>query len=84
MPSIPNVSPDNVRGLADKVVGVFEEVVGSVVGNERLAKRGQLHQEAGTKRLEALQHGVAATKENVKAASAEQGQRAAQKSKESV
>jgi hypothetical protein len=84
MPSIPSVSPGNVRGLSDKVIGVFEELFGTVVGNEKLTKRGQLHQEAGTKRLEALQHEAKAGKENLKATAAEQGQRSAQKTKESA
>lgn len=82
MPSIPNVSPKNVKGLSDKVLGVFEEVVGTLFNNERLTKRGQLHQEAATARLEALQHQANATKEKAKAASAEQGQKSAQSVKE--
>jgi uncharacterized protein YjbJ (UPF0337 family) len=83
VPSIPNVSPANVKGLGDKVVGLAEEIVGSVAGNERLTKRGQLHQQAGTQRLEALKHEANAGKEKVKAATAEQGQKSAQAAKES-
>lgn len=82
MPSIPNVSPANVKGLSDKLVGVFEEVAGSLFNNDKLTKRGQLHQQAATERLEALQHSANAAKEKTKAAGAEQSQRSAQNVKE--
>ncbi|MGH3745653.1 MAG: hypothetical protein ACRDTP_12405 [Mycobacteriales bacterium] len=84
MANVPNVSPRNTRGLLDKLIGVWEEIAGSVLGNDRLRKRGQLHQKAGQERLEALQHGAKATKEEAKAESAERGQRIAQKTKESA
>lgn len=84
MPTVPNVSPGNVRGLVGKLAGVYEEIAGTLVGNERLRKQGQLRQEAGTKRLEALRHGARATKQEAKAKTAEHGQRSAQRSKESA
>ena len=82
MPSIPHVSPANVKGLGDKIVGLAEEIVGSVTGNEKLTKRGQLHQQAGAERLEALVHEAKAAAQKTKAATAEQGQKAAQAAKE--
>lgn len=84
MPNVPNVSRRNTRGLVDKLVGVWEEIAGSVLGNDRLRERGRLHQKAGTKRLDALEHGARAAKEEAKAASAERGQRVAQKTKENA
>jgi hypothetical protein len=84
MPTVPNVSPGNVRGLVGKLVGVYEEIAGSLFNNDRLKKRGQLHQQAADKRLDALQHGAKAVKQETKASAAEQGERTAQKSKESA
>lgn len=84
MPTVPNVSPGNVRGLVGKLVGVYEEIAGSLFNNDRLKKRGQLHQEAAGKRLDALQHGAKAVKHESRATAAEQGERTAQKSKESA
>ncbi|HEX7354906.1 MAG TPA: hypothetical protein VF288_08760 [Mycobacteriales bacterium] len=84
MPTVPNVSPGNVRGLVGKLVGVYEEIVGSLLSNDRLKKRGQLHQKAADKRLDALEHGAKAAKHEATATAAEQGERTAQKSKQTA
>ena len=79
--ALPNVSPANVRGLLDKVIGLGEEIVGHLAGNERLTERGRLHQQAGSKRLDALEQGAKAQRQRAKAAAAQVGQRAAQRDK---
>ena len=45
---IPRISPENAVGLADKVVGLGKEILGSVTNRDRLTKAGQVQQEKGT------------------------------------
>jgi uncharacterized protein YjbJ (UPF0337 family) len=47
---LPRIDPKNVLGLADKVVGLGKEIVGTVTNRDRLAKAGQVQQEKGTER----------------------------------
>jgi hypothetical protein len=83
MPSIPSISPQNVSGLADKVVGVGKEILGTVTGREGIKKSGQLQQEAGAEKLQAIEKELEANAKEGKAKSAEQAQQSAKKSKES-
>lgn len=81
---IPRIDSKNAVGLLSKVVGLGKEIAGSVVGNDRLAKAGQVQQEKGTERLKAVRAQADAAKQQAKSATAEQAQRAAQRRKESV
>jgi hypothetical protein len=81
---IPRIDPKNTLGLFDKVIGLGKEIVGSVVGNDRVAKAGQVQQEKGTERMKAVRAQTEAKGHQAKAGSAEQAQKAAQRRKESV
>jgi uncharacterized protein YjbJ (UPF0337 family) len=81
---IPRIDPKNALGLSDKVIGLGKEIVGNLVGNDRVAKAGQVQQEKGTERLKAVRAQAEATGHQTKAASAEQAQKAAQRRKEAV
>ena len=84
MQVVPDVSPKNVTGLLDKVVGLTYEVVGTVTGQDSWREKGQLQQERGTERLKAVQAEVEAQRHEAEATSAKQGQKSAKKTKESV
>lgn len=71
-----------LRGVNEKVFGLSKEVVGVVVGNDRLQHEGEAQQEKGSATLKALRKEVEAQKEEVKARALEQKQKAAQQAKE--
>jgi uncharacterized protein YjbJ (UPF0337 family) len=79
---IPRIDPTNVMGLADKVVGLGKEIVGTVTGRDRLSEAGQVQQEKGTERLKAVQAEASAKGHKAKATAAESAQRTAQRTKE--
>jgi microcystin-dependent protein len=79
---IPRIDPKNVMGLADKVVGLGKELVGTVTNRTRLSKAGQVQQDKGTERIKAVQAEMSAKSHKAKAASAESAQKTAQKTKE--
>jgi uncharacterized protein YjbJ (UPF0337 family) len=79
---IPRIDPKNVLGLADKVVGLGKEIVGTVTSRDRLAKAGQVQQDKGTERVKAVQAAMSAKAHKAKAASAEGAQKSAQRTKE--
>ena len=81
---LPRIDPKNALGLLDKVVGLGKEILGSVTGQGRLKKAGQVQQEKGTERLKAVQSELEADKHEAKAAAAERAQKSAQKTKEAV
>jgi uncharacterized protein YjbJ (UPF0337 family) len=81
---IPRIDPSNVLGLADKVVGLGKEILGSVTGRERLQKAGQVQQDKGTERLKAVRAEVEAKSHQAKARTAGQAQKRAQNTKEAV
>jgi uncharacterized protein YjbJ (UPF0337 family) len=79
---IPRIDPKNVAGLADKIVGLGKEIVGSVTSRDRLTKAGQVQQEKGTERLKAVQAELSAKTHKGRAAAAESVQKSAQRTKE--
>ncbi|MGH8862239.1 MAG: hypothetical protein ACRDVG_13600 [Jatrophihabitantaceae bacterium] len=81
---IPRIDPKNAAGLVDKIVGLGKEIFGTVAGNGRLAKAGQVQQDKGTERLKAVQAEVEARGHQVRATSAGGAQKTAQKTKEAV
>lgn len=70
-----NLSLSHLSGLADKVVGMNKELVGQLFGREQLKKSGQLQQEKGTAKLEALQAEVNADTQNAKAKAIDKAQK---------
>lgn len=81
---LPRVDTKNLLGLADKVVGLGKEILGSVTNRERLTKAGQIQQEKGAERIEAVKAELSADAHEAKAAAAGRAQRSAQKTKEAV
>lgn len=81
---IPRIDPENVLGLADKLVGIGKEIVGTLTGSDRLAKAGQVQQDKGTERIKAVRAELKADAHEAKAAGARTSQRAAQRRKETV
>ena len=81
---IPRIDPKNAAGLIDKIVGLGKEIVGTVTGQDRLQKAGQVQQDKGTERLKAVQAQVEADAHNAKAKASGRAQRSAQNTKEAV
>lgn len=79
-----NIDLKQLRGLSNKALGLNKELLGSVLGNERLAEEGEAQQERATHELKALRADVKAEAERAKASTQEGRQRAAQKVKESA
>ncbi|HEV7194016.1 MAG TPA: hypothetical protein VGN35_12520 [Jatrophihabitantaceae bacterium] len=81
---IPRIDSKNALGLVDKVVGLGKEIVGSLTHTDRLTKAGQIQQEKGSERIEAVRAQLEAEAHASKATAAERAQRSAQKTKEAV
>jgi uncharacterized protein YjbJ (UPF0337 family) len=79
-----NIDLKQLRGLLDKAAGLTKELLGSVLGNERLAEEGQAQQERATHELKALRSEVKAQAERTEVKAQEGRQQAAQKVKESA
>ena len=78
------IEPENVRGFADKFLGLGKELIGSFVNNDAWRKEGEAQQKKGAERLRALQDQVKAEAKEAKAETYERQQKAAQKLKESA
>lgn len=74
---VPHISPDNLLGLVDKIFGLQKEIIGRLFDNERLQKSGQLQQEKGTAKLEALQAEIKAEAQNAKVETLDKAQQKA-------
>ena len=72
---------NNVRGLSDKGFGFGKEVIGSLIGNNRLQEEGEAQQARGTETLKALRKQAEAEKHAAKAETLEQKQKAAERAK---
>lgn len=81
---IPRIDPKNALGLIDKVAGLAKEIVGTVLGRDRLSEAGQVQQEKGTERIKAIKSELKADGHKSEAAAAGQAQKSAQKTKEAV
>lgn len=71
---VPHINPDNVLGLADKIVGLLKEVIGQLFDQEAMQKSGKLQQAQGTAKLEALQAEIKADAQNAKVKSLDEAQ----------
>lgn len=78
---IGTVDLNKLRGLSDKAVGLAKELVGTLIGNDRLATAGEAQQERATEQIRALRAEVRAEAKDAEAAAFEQKQRAAQAAK---
>ena len=78
---IGNVELEHLRGFGDKVAGLTKEVVGTVIGNDRLQEAGDAQQARGSQSIKALRKQTKAQAKEAKAETFEQEERAAQRAK---
>jgi uncharacterized protein YjbJ (UPF0337 family) len=76
------IDVNKLRGVADKGLGLTKELMGTLVGNERLEREGEAQQERATEQLRALRKEVEAERHEAKAEAMEQRQKVAQRAKE--
>ena len=81
MSVIPTVNPQNISGIADKVIGLGKELVGEVFDNDALVEAGEAQQTKGTEKLKALRAEAKAETHEAKAETAEKREKAAKKAK---
>jgi uncharacterized protein YjbJ (UPF0337 family) len=77
-----NVDLNKLRGIGDKFVGLNKELVGTLLGNERLQQEGEAQQERASEELKGLRAETKAEAKEAKADALEQKQRAAQRAKQ--
>ena len=51
---IPRISPKNLTGFLDKVIGLGKELAGDLFDNSALVQAGEAQQDKGTEKLKAL------------------------------
>jgi uncharacterized protein YjbJ (UPF0337 family) len=78
---IGRVDLNKLRGLGDKAAGFAKEVVGTLIGSERLEREGEAQQDRAREQLKALRKELEAERHEAEAKTHEQRQRAAQKAK---
>jgi len=78
---IANIDLNKLRGLGDKTLGLYKEIAGTVVGNDKLTQEGEAQQERATEQLRALRSEIKAEAKEAKAELFEQKQKAAQHAK---
>jgi uncharacterized protein YjbJ (UPF0337 family) len=80
---IGTIDVNKLRGVTDKAVGLGKELVGTLIGNERLEESGEAQQDRARDQLRALRAEVRAQKKEAEAEVHEGRQKAAQRSKAS-
>lgn len=80
---IGHIDVNKLRGVGDKAIGVTKEMVGVLIGSERLQDEGQAQQERASAELKALQEDLKAEKAEARAKASEGRERAAQRAKAS-
>ena len=78
---IGRIDVTQLRGVADKAIGLGKELVGVLIGNDRLQDEGEAQQERATAELRALKEELKAQKADAKANAFEKQERAAQRTK---
>ena len=63
---LPRLTAAHATGILDKVVGLNREIAGEIFDNAELKRAGQLQQEKGTAKLNALQAEARAETEKAK------------------
>ena len=80
---IGTIDLNKLRGLGDKGLGLGKELVGALIGNDRLQEEGEAQQERATAELKALREELKAQKKDAEASAHEKRVRAAQRAKAS-
>lgn len=81
---IGSVDLNKLRGIGDKAIGLWKELVGTVIGNDRLQREGEAQQERASEKLKALRKEMEAQAKEAKADVLEQRQKSAQRVKENA
>jgi len=75
------IDVNKLRGVTDKGLGLGKELVGVLIGSDRLQREGEAQQERATAELKALRDEIKAEKLDAKAEASEVRERAAQRAK---
>jgi uncharacterized protein YjbJ (UPF0337 family) len=75
------IDVNKLRGVTDKGVGLGKELVGVLIGSDRLQREGEAQQERATAELKALRDEMKAEKLDAKAEASEVRERTAQRAK---
>jgi len=75
------VDLNKLRGVSDKALGLAKELVGVLIGNDRLQREGEAQQERATEELKALRKEVEAQRKEAVAEMHEERQKTAQRAK---
>jgi len=78
---IGRVDLNKLRGVADKGVGLTKEVVGVLIGNDRLQEEGEAQQDRAAEELKAMRKELEAQRQQSVAKVSEQREKAAQRAK---
>ena len=81
MAAIGSIDLTKLRGLGDKVIGLQKEILGTLIGNDKLQQEGEAQQERASEQLKALRLEAKAEAKEAKADALEQKQKAAQRAK---
>ncbi|HEV7886871.1 MAG TPA: CsbD family protein [Acidimicrobiales bacterium] len=81
---IGKVDLNKLRGIGDKFVGLNKELVGALIGNDKLQQEGEAQQERASEELKGLRQEAKAQAKEAKAEALEQRQKAAQRAKENA
>lgn len=76
-----SIDLNKLRGIGDKAMGLGKELLGTVIGNERMQDAGEAQQERATEELRALRAEMKAEQKDAKADVLEQRQKAAASAK---
>ncbi len=79
--NIGSIDLNKLRGLSDKAIGLYKEIAGTVLGNDKLEKAGEAQQERATETLRGLRAELKAEAKEAKAEFFEQKQKAAERAK---
>jgi uncharacterized protein YjbJ (UPF0337 family) len=81
---IGRIDVNKLRGIGDKFVGLNKELVGTLIGNEKLQQEGEAQQERAAEELKGLRKEAEAQSKEAKAEALEQRQKAAQRAKQNA
>ena len=79
-----NLDLNKLRGIGDKFVGLNKELVGTLIGNDRLQQEGEAQQERASEELKALRQEAKAQAHEARADALEQKQKSAQRAKQNA
>ena len=72
---------NKLRGVTDKALGLAKEMVGVLIGNDRLQQEGEAQQERAAEELKALRKELEAQRKEAVAEMHEERQKSAQRAK---